>query len=156
MLTFTVYGEPAPQGSKKSIGNGRFIESSKRLKPWRAVVADSAFKAWVDSGLPRFEVPVVVSVVFFIRRGKSVKREWPVSRTDGDTDKLLRAIGDALSVDSGVLADDSLIVKWNNPVKIYADGHEPGAWIRIREANSLDKQVPLEWVLQEEGKVTDS
>ena len=62
LLQFYVVGDPAPQGSKKHVGNGRFIESSKKLAPWRAAVADSAFKAWSESGLEQFSDPVVVEV----------------------------------------------------------------------------------------------
>ena len=41
---FSVLGLPAPQGSKTHIGNGRMVESSKRVKPWRRQVA----AAYVD------------------------------------------------------------------------------------------------------------
>ena len=32
---FAVLGLPAPQGSKRHVGEGRMVESSKRVKPWR-------------------------------------------------------------------------------------------------------------------------
>lgn len=152
-----VVGDPAPQGSKKSVGNGRFIESSKRLKPWRARVADSAFQAFSQSGLPQFDKPVIVGVVFLLKRPASVtpaKRAWPVSQRDGDTDKLQRGLGDALSVDSGVLADDSLIVEWEQPAKIYADGFESGAVITIREATDADLERIRHKVVSIFSKVT--
>ncbi|QDH92357.1 RusA-like resolvase [Gordonia phage Spooky] len=37
--TIWIPGIPAPQGSKRHVGNGILIESSKRVGPWRAVVA---------------------------------------------------------------------------------------------------------------------
>lgn len=33
---FSVLGLPAPQGSKTHVGEGRMVESSKRVKPWHA------------------------------------------------------------------------------------------------------------------------
>ena len=39
---FEVIGtEPAPQGSKRYLGNGRFVEASKKLEPWRRAVAEA-------------------------------------------------------------------------------------------------------------------
>ena len=40
---FTVHGLPAPQGSKRHVGKGVMVESSKYVKPWReAVKAETA------------------------------------------------------------------------------------------------------------------
>ena len=39
--------ESAPQGSKKHVGNGIMVETSKRLKAWRNQVE---FESKVDSG----------------------------------------------------------------------------------------------------------
>ena len=36
-----VPGKPAAQGSKRHVGNGVMIESSKRVKPWRTDVRES-------------------------------------------------------------------------------------------------------------------
>lgn len=135
MLQFVVVGDPAPQGSKKFVGNGRMIESSKKLKPWRAAVADAAFKAFSEAGLDQFTKPVVVDVIFIMPRPKTVTRVWPEKAPD--LDKLQRSIGDALSIDSGILADDSLIVKWN-AAKIYSDDVKPGAVISIELATQHD------------------
>jgi hypothetical protein len=41
-LTFVVYGLPAPQGSKRSLGNGILVESSKAVRPWRQDVKHAA------------------------------------------------------------------------------------------------------------------
>ena len=37
-----VIGIPAPQGSKRHVGNGIMIENSKRVKPWRQDVKEAA------------------------------------------------------------------------------------------------------------------
>jgi hypothetical protein len=41
-VCFTVYELPAPQGSKRHVGNGRMIESSTKVKPWRQAVIAAA------------------------------------------------------------------------------------------------------------------
>ena len=44
-LEFIVYGRAAPQGSKRNLGNGIMIESSKRVKPYRTDVRGVALSA---------------------------------------------------------------------------------------------------------------
>ena len=39
-----VYGTAAPQGSKRHVGNGVMLESSKRLRPWRQDVRFAALE----------------------------------------------------------------------------------------------------------------
>jgi Holliday junction resolvase RusA-like endonuclease len=147
MLSFVAFGTPRPQGSKRYVGNGRFVEASD-VKPWRAAVARAAETAMSEANLPPFDQPVVVSVVFFMPRPKTVKRMWP--SVVPDTDKLCRAIGDALSVDTkAVMADDSLIVKWNDPIKVYADTRDPGVWVSIRPATIHDLAEALQKSYQE-------
>jgi crossover junction endodeoxyribonuclease RusA len=140
-VSFTALGIPRPQGSKRYVGNGRFVEASN-VKPWRAAVAAAAENAMSEAMLPPFNCPVVVSVVFFMPRPKTVKRLWP--DVAPDTDKLQRAIGDALSVNTDqVITDDSRIVKWETAVKVYADSREPGVWVNIREATEDDLRTAL-------------
>jgi len=148
MFEFRVYGRPAPQGSKKYVGNGRFIEASKYLAPWRKAVANAIFtKLSVDPNFLDFkqvEDPVVVEVVFLLEKPKGIKRLWPSVMPD--TDKLQRAIGDALETDTAFLASDSLIVKWV-PVKVYAPSPEmTGALINVRLATQEDLDAALNWV----------
>ena len=56
--------ESAPQGSKKHVGNGIMVETSKRLKSWRKQVNRRA-KLIVDDII---EEPVEVEVVFWFKR----------------------------------------------------------------------------------------
>jgi Holliday junction resolvase RusA-like endonuclease len=130
MFTFRIFGEPAPQGSKRYVGNGRFIEASVKLKPWRSAIRDAAVSAFQDFA---FTEPVIVTVVFVMPRLKTVKRLWP--SVAPDTDKLCRALGDGLSVDANIIADDSLIVGWIAS-KVYGD--RPGALVSIRLATQDD------------------
>ena len=114
---------------------GRLIDSNKKLKPWRAKIA----KHVGDAGLSVMEGPIFLSCVFVFPRPKShlnsqnqLRQGAPVHYTKKpDTDKLLRAIGDALSVDSGLLHDDSCITHIAGS-KRYQVGDEPcGVHIEI-------------------------
>ena len=71
-LHFTVHGLPAAQGSKRHVGRGVMVESSKRVKPWRQDVVAAALRAIEDD--PTFEMftgPVEVNIDFFFARPKS-------------------------------------------------------------------------------------
>jgi len=139
---FTAFGEPAPQGSK-NVYNGRLVEASKKLKPWRAAVAEAVERAFVATGdRSMFTGPVVVRAVFYLPRPKSVKRFLPT--VPPDIDKLQRALGDAMSVDSQLIQDDSLIVSWI-PAKIYAAAPEDaGVRVAIRAVDLESHSDPLQ------------
>ena len=115
-INFICYSRAAPQGSKSYIGNGRMIESSKRVKPFRSdlqcIAADATPLDW-DLGLS-----YALTVDFHFRRppshltskGALTKSAplFPTGRQIGDTDKLLRSVCDALT---GVCWwDDSQVV----------------------------------------------
>jgi len=124
-LSFFVPGIPAPQGSKRHVGNGRMIESSKKVAPWRHAVIQKVQELDLVLGLIE---PLTVSVTFQLPAPKALKREWPSVRPD--LDKLLRSTFDALTM-SGLWIDDSQVVALMAQ-KQYATGKkEPGAWIRI-------------------------
>jgi crossover junction endodeoxyribonuclease RusA len=143
-----VNGIPAPQGSKRHVGGGRMVESSRAVGPWReAVRAETqlAIDQWASAGQCRgpqaaYETPVDVQIQFWLPRPRSHygKRgllpsapERPGKRPDGD--KLTRAVWDGL-VAGGAIADDSLIVDWGGH-KDYADDWRPaGCDIDIKEA----------------------
>jgi crossover junction endodeoxyribonuclease RusA len=128
-LLTVVGADPAPQGSKRHVGNGVMIEASKKVGPWRAAVAE----AIRESGMPTIDVPVEVEVLFFLRRGRTVTRSLP--STPPDIDKLCRSTLDGL-VQGGALADDSLVVNLD-AAKRYADGVRVGAEVKIRVMEKL-------------------
>jgi Holliday junction resolvase RusA-like endonuclease len=138
---FTALGIPRPQGSKRYVGNGRFIEASN-VKPWRKAIAEAMDRARVATGDDStFTEPVIVWATFFLPRPKTVKRILPT--VPPDLDKLCRGLGDGMSIDSSMLADDSLIVKWH-AAKVYADEHEAGVRVAIKTvalAESLGNDV---------------
>ena len=130
MLNFFVPGRPSPQGSKKSVGGGRFIEASKYLPAWRRAVTEYAIYAATEHGWDMLKGPATLEVVFYMERPATItvsKRPHPV--LPPDIDKLVRAVGDALS-DARVWGDDSQVVKLV-AFKRYADNHEQGAFISV-------------------------
>ena len=113
-VSFDVIGLPAAQGSKKHVGNGVMVESSKALRPWRDSVTAAAMAA--HSG-PALDGALYLDVVFRFpcptSRSKShrVAAASPggaLKTTAPDLDKLVRAVGDALT-HAGVIADDARI-----------------------------------------------
>jgi crossover junction endodeoxyribonuclease RusA len=124
MLHFGVDGIPGAQGSKRHVGGGRLIESSKKVAPWRKAIEKAAREAMakVDLAEP-ITGPVHVAVTFFFVRPRSHWRTGrnahllrdaapadPTGRGVGDVDKLARAVLDALTT-AGVIADDSLVIR---------------------------------------------
>lgn len=134
-LTLLVYGtEPGPQGSKRHVGNGRLIEASKKVAPWRAAVADAVKLAWLEhQEIISFDKPVELAIHFYLPKPKSVKREHP--SVPPDLDKLCRSTFDGL-VQGGALADDSLVCRLITS-KEYAENRPIGAVITIRELGFL-------------------
>ena len=138
-MTFTVFGTPAPQGSKRHVGNGVMIESSKKVKPWRQAVEYAAlealpFRARLDPIVIRG--PVDVGIVFSMHRPKSAKKCAMPDRKP-DIDQLCRSTLDSL-VTSGMIEDDARIVSLS-AVKLYAGDRKglpvPGAIISITHAS---------------------
>jgi Holliday junction resolvase RusA-like endonuclease len=128
-LNFFAEGIPRPQGSKRYLGNGRFVEASD-VKPWRATIANAVFTEWVRTGDDSaFEGPVKVTAVFYMPKPKTVKRLLP--SVAPDLDKLQRGLGDALSVDCKALADDSLIVEWSSAKVYCSPGEVPGVRVNV-------------------------
>lgn len=138
---FTAFGEPAPQGSK-NVYNGRLVEASKKVKPWRAAIVDAvrlAVEATGDDSM--FTEPVVIRAAFLMPRGKTIRRLFP--SVSPDLDKLCRALGDALSVDAKLIQDDGLIVAWY-ATKTYADRPEDtGVRVAIKTVSAAEKENTL-------------
>jgi crossover junction endodeoxyribonuclease RusA len=135
-LTFVVFGLPAPQGSKRSLGNGILVESSKAVKPWRQDVKHAAL-ACLPPGWDT-TAPMSLSIVFRFKRPaahlgkKGVKPSAPQHNTSGrhgDLSKLVRSTEDAMT---GVTYDDDRQIVSMNVSKRYCSGDEPqGALITL-------------------------
>ena len=140
-ICFFAAGRPAAQGSKRHVGGGRLIESSRQVGPWREIVRQAAVEAM--AGRPPIEGPVYLVQVFALPRPKShygtgrnsgrVKRGAP-SRPPvrPDLDKLARAVGDALT---GVCYHDDAQIVNLRAAKYYVTPSGrlsvPGVEIRV-------------------------
>lgn len=131
LLRFIAAGIPAPQGSKRHVGAGRMIETSKNLPAWRQALiaaATTAQKAQNTAWEP-INTPVTVRAVFHLPRPQKTKY-GPLPAGVPDLDKLARAVGDGLT-HSGTLTDDARITGWITH-KYWATTHnQPGAKIDI-------------------------
>jgi Holliday junction resolvase RusA-like endonuclease len=132
---FWVHGRPAPQGSKTGyVINGRAVlkESSKFLPAWRSAVTEAAVQELARSmDVRAFDVPVRLSVEFYIERPKNPKyKAFPGGKPDAD--HLIRAVGDSLTK-AGILLDDALICEIHaKKLWVGADTYpEPGAKVEI-------------------------
>ena len=123
MIKFSVDGTPVPQGSMKHIGGGRMIHSrATELATWRALIANAAKAA----GCKPIESPIIITMVFRLKRPKTVKREYPTVMPD--VDKLARAVNDGLS--GAAFQDDSQVIRMTAS-KEYSD--TPGVDIEISD-----------------------
>lgn len=119
-VEITVFGMPAPQGSKRFVGRGAegkgvMIESSAAVGPWRDDVARAAREV-MGERLP-LQGPLVLTVTFtlarpsyaaqFTRGGKPRRRYWPTTKPD--LSKLVRSTEDALT-EARVWKDDARVV----------------------------------------------
>lgn len=132
---FFVPGDPKPQGSKKHVGRGIMVESCKKLPAWRSLVSQIASTTMM--GDRPFDGPIHLDVTFIFGRPKShftkkgLRPNAPTFFNKApDTDKLIRAIGDA---GTGILwTDDKLIISIAAR-KIYGD--IPGAKVSFELAD---------------------
>jgi len=154
-LSFDVPGVPAPQGSKRYVGNGQMVESSKALPSWRSDVRAAASAALsTDTYTGRYDAPVIVQIAFLFARPRShygtgrnaatlkasAPAVGPVSRNRADVDKLARAVLDAIT--GVVIADDSQVVTLSAS-KGWADHDRPGAYVHIAATREWCGEAPV-------------
>jgi crossover junction endodeoxyribonuclease RusA len=112
-LTLFIPGEPAPQGSKRYLGKGIMIESSKKVKPWRADIRAACLD---NRGKPKIQFngdAVRVDLEFVLKRPVSApKKRTPPAIRRPDLDKLVRATLDGLG-SANIWTDDSQVVSMN-------------------------------------------
>ena len=161
MIRIVVYGEPAPQGSKRHVGNGRMIESSKKVKPWREDVRAEVCGFISQNSLgdvlalgpgrlvgegygaslvfDRFHIPfngpIRVRLTFTLRKPASAPKRtltWPCKKPD--IDKLARSTLDAMT-SSGIISDDARVVDLFAAKRFPNEGRDaldrPGCVIEI-------------------------
>jgi Holliday junction resolvase RusA-like endonuclease len=145
-LTFTVYGRPAPAGSKRFVpaggkrgGRPLVIDDSKRSRPWKQDVAAIAGEAM--AGRELLVGPLELVLVFYLARPKGhygargvlpSAPEWPIVKPD--VLKLARAVEDALT--GQVWRDDAQVVletiskRYGDPERVVVTIHPPPAGSR--------------------------
>lgn len=140
ILSVTVLGRPAPQGSKRGgTAAGTMIEQSAYLPAWRRAVKVAAYRAYATVGilpdaLPLFDrVPVYVHELTFILGDEQARADGtdePIGPPD--VDKLTRATLDGLT-DARVYRDDAQVVDFRiGPRKVRARPDLPaGAILKI-------------------------
>lgn len=143
LLDIDVHGTPAPQGSKRHVGRGIMVESSKKVKPWREAVK-AAVLLTSDQPQPPADGPVTVDISFRLARpashygtGRNAERLRPTApqrpTTKPDLDKLIRSTLDALK-DVGVYRDDSQVVTIITAKHYCCHDEWPGARIIVRRS----------------------
>jgi crossover junction endodeoxyribonuclease RusA len=130
ILTFSVPGKAAPQGSKRHVGRGILVESSKEVGPWRERVALAAHNAM--AGRPVQRGAVAVRIDFILPRPKSTPKSTPPAVKRPDLDKLARAVLDAIT--GVIIADDSQVVELRAGKWLAELDQSPGARITVSEA----------------------
>lgn len=122
MISFVVYGTPAPQGSKRFVGTskagrGILVESSRKVLPWREAVKHAALQVRPSEPL---DGPLSVTMTFTLARPASApkRRRWPDRMPD--LSKLVRSTEDAIT-DAGLWTDDARIVSCLAS-KVYVGG----------------------------------
>ncbi len=156
-LVFNVNGTPGAQGSKRHVGHGVMVESSKKVKPWRSDVKAAAEHATGTVGhfdpWQPYAGPVHATITFRFARPASHYRTgrnahllrdnapaYPISRQLGDVDKLVRSTFDALTA-AGVVTDDSLFARLVTEKVWCEPGQVPGATIMIRPLTPAARAV---------------
>jgi crossover junction endodeoxyribonuclease RusA len=142
-VLIVVYGQPAPQGSKRFLGvkggKGVMVESSKKVRPWRQDVKAAAIA--VRNGSAAIDAPVSVRMVFTLAKPTSApKRRRTYAMRKPDLSKLARSTEDALT-DAGLLVDDARIVEYERLAKVFPGEdpealEAPGVRIQIREVTT--------------------
>jgi crossover junction endodeoxyribonuclease RusA len=145
-FSWKTIGVPAPQGSKRHVGNGRMIEASKALKPWRELIIADAKPYAAELSKP-LDTPIGISLVFVFPRPKNhfttngqVKGNAPKYKTSRpDLDKCTRAVLDSLVL-AGLLKDDSLVYSLSVYKRYAGQNEQPGVSITVMDSETLPFQ----------------
>lgn len=137
VIEFEVLGVAAPKGSKRHVGRGIMVESSKRERPWRDSVSSAAALYMRGAPLLR-DVPLALTVTFYFQRPRShygkhglnaKGRSTPRPITKPDVSKLVRSLEDALI---GIVFDDDSRIVTEHIEKWYVvNGEYARAVVRV-------------------------
>ncbi len=125
---FFLRGHPKPKGSwtpiKGKKGRIFLIHSSKFTAAWCKSIEKQVPLLWKHKIITG---AVKTKFEFLLPKPKTVKRKYPIGKFEGDLDKLVRAIFDAMT--GTVYADDSQVVS-SSETKRYTD-KAPGVWVTV-------------------------
>lgn len=139
-MRIRVNGIPAPQGSKRHVGNGVLVESSAKVKPWREAVRTETQRVVELRGrAAEAGEPVLVDLMFHLPRPKSAPRRVLLPAKRPDLDKLIRSTLDGLN-DGGALADDAQIVGITASKHFARDDYPAGVTIYVQRADDLEQE----------------
>lgn len=136
--TVIVAGVPITQGSMRAVpagaGHSRVIHSNgSKIDIWRRSIVDAVHRQ-LGEEIELLEGPLRLSAAFRLPPPASLpkrRRTWPTGARSGDLDKLLRALGDAIT---GVLIDDDSRIVDARVTKDWAGpGAQPGVVFTIEE-----------------------
>lgn len=139
VLSFTVYGQPQPAGSKRAFQNKRtgrivVVDDAKGSRPWKQEVAETATQCVTTYGWPEaHRGPVRLDITFVLPRPKGhhgtgrnaslVKPgapAWPGVKPDAT--KLLRAVEDAMTgivyYDDAQVVQQSVSKRYGHPARV--------------------------------------
>lgn len=150
VIEFSIAGAPIPQGSKSvAMRGGKPVlmdqqdmktktQPAGRLKAWKALIADKATREMSD--FEYWEVwsgPIMLECVFVMPRspshftGKGALKKGAPMVPQKDLDKLIRAVGDALS--KVVYRDDVQIISFGASTKRFAKSRDAigGVYVKV-------------------------
>lgn len=131
MIEFFVPGKAAPQGSKRHVGRGILIESSKEVGPWRERVALAAHNAMRGQPLIPRDRAVLVNLTFFMPRPASLPKRCIHMVKRPDIDKIARACLDALT--DTCFEDDSQVTDLSIAKRYASELNAPGVWVGVMD-----------------------
>lgn len=147
VIEFVVFGVPRPQGSMRlhSRGDKTVARYADNVYEWRGLVTAACREAVGDAEVHRG--PVELAVVFDLPRPKGhfrtgkfageLKESAPAyPAVAPDTDKLLRAIGDAITDAGNVWHDDAQVCRIVAEKRYVVNGYVPGIVVRVRQINN--------------------
>ena len=131
-MIIVVRGIPAPQGSKRHVGGGRMIESSRAVGPWREAVRAGTQRVMTITGQRVMDGPVRITIHFYLPRPKTAPKAvtWPAKRPD--LDKLCRSVLDGLTA-GGAWEDDAQVVVLRAWKSFATAGTPPRCHIELKE-----------------------
>ena len=122
-------GDPKTKGSwvPMTTSSGiKFRPAGKGASKWYKDAARAIGEQWEHGKL---EGPIKTRFLFLLPRKKTVKRQFPISKYDGDVDKLVRAIFDAMT--GVVYVDDSQVCDSSEQKRYAPSLSKTGVWVYI-------------------------